>query len=297
MAGVCGGVGVSDNSIRVLFWQPNKIRAVDKDFGDCLSTISGLDGLVDYKECSGGARLRVDRLTQSSMAWEGDFVRQQVTNLPPLAPPSQPLVPNPNPIGHRAAFLYCLELNVLAIQASRPGVSAQLVNSYIRNMIHGHMGFHMDPCLSKRALERIRDGAAKGVVVRVARPSDLTAVDPENRSLERSLTQLQTFVDGQQVEFTVLSEPRNRDSSLNKAGLQKLIRWATGNRGHVKGCKVQLHDESEAIDVFAERIDKSGSISLDSNDLDAAYMQRMHFIKEAYAERRQEISETYGAPR
>lgn len=286
---------MADRNIRVLFWQPNPVNGGNQDFADCLQILSEQENLIDYTECAGGLRIRAERLDYADLFWRGDFVRQQVDNVPPIAPEAQPLQANPNPIGHRAAFLYSVEHNVLAIQSARPGVSAAAVNSYIRRRIHAHRGFFLDPCLSSDALARIREGSPRKVEMRVARPADLAHIDPDFNAVEDSLSALQQFVDGHVVELSVGFERSEREALLNRERLLGLFRWAAGNRNHVKKFKIKIEEEGEAIDMFAERLDHRGSVRLDPNDLDAAYQARIDFVRDAFDANRQELDDLYVA--
>ncbi|MEQ8902373.1 MAG: hypothetical protein RID11_03875 [Roseovarius sp.] len=283
-----------DRNIRVLFWQPNRVADNDLDFGGCLNTISAQPDLINYTNCGNGLLVRAERLNFVNLAWEGDYVRQQTDNLPPIAHAGQPLIANPNPMGHRSAFHYSTEHNILAIQYGRPGVAASAINSYIRRRIPGHKGFFMDPCLSSDAFLRLAAGSPRRLEMRVARPNDLARIDPNFGMIEDSLSALQNFVDGQVVDLSVGFERGQRDALLNRERLLELFRWATGNRGQVKKFKVKLEEETDAIDMFAERMDKRGVLGLDADDLEAAYQTRIDFVRDAFEEHEVELIGLYG---
>ncbi|WP_227285079.1 DUF6731 family protein [Boseongicola sp. H5] len=286
---------MTDRAIRVLFWQPNAQRVVDLDFSAALQEISGQSHLSLYTECAGGAKIRVERLNFDEDGWvEGDFVRQQDENVPPIARQGEPLEANLNPIGHRAAFMYNIELNILAIQGARPGVSVATISSYLRRKIPNHRGFFMDPCISRDAMQRIREGTARRVELRVARPSDLGQLNPRTASIEESLANIQEFLDGQTVNIAVGFEQGDRTSVLNLERLLQMAGWAGENRGHVKKMTVKIAEEDDPIDVLAERLDRRGVIDLDPENLDAAYLARQVFVRQAFQEVAPQLGQLYG---
>jgi hypothetical protein len=152
----------------------------------------------------------------------------------------------------------------------------------------------MDPCLSSDALERIRTGSPRKVEMRVARPSDLAHVDPNLSAVEESLSALQQFVDGQVVDLSVGFERSERDALLNKDRLLRLFGWAAGNRANVSKFKIKIEEEGDAIDMFSERLDHRGTVTLDPNDLDAAYQERIDFVRAAFKANRQDLDALYG---
>ncbi|MGR3514103.1 MAG: DUF6731 family protein [Paracoccaceae bacterium] len=283
-----------DRNIRILFWQPNPIDENDLAFGDSIDLISSQPDLINYTECNGGLHIRVERVSFQEGVCEGDFVRQQVDNIPPIAQEALPLQANPNPIGHRAAFRYSIDQNVLAIQSARPGVSVSAVNSYVRRRIRGHKGFFMDPCLTQDALARIREGSPRKVEMRVARPTDLAQVDPNLNGLEDSLANLQEFVDGQIVNISVGFDRSEREALLNRRRLLQLVGWADDNRVQVQKMRIKIEEESEPIDMLAERLDARGKIELDPDDLDAAYESRIQFVRDACEAHGEVIAALYG---
>ena len=283
-----------DRNVRVLFFQPNGVDQNSRNFADCLDYHFEQGETLEYTQCAGGLMVRVERLEYTRGFWKGDFVRQQTDNLPPIAHDSQPLTTNPNPAGHRAAFLYSADHNILGIQSGRPGVSTSAVNSFMRNSIRNHRGFFMDPCLSSDAFERLAAGSPRKVEMRIARPNDLARVDPTMVPLEDGLTALQDFVDGQVIDLSVGFSRSEREALLNRDRLLELFRWGAENRAQVKKMKIKIQEEDDPIDMFAERVDKRATLNLDPDDLDAAFVARIEFIEQAFEERMEELVTLYG---
>ena len=143
------------------------MRNTDRSFSDCLDRLRHSHDGLTFVDCGQGMRLRAERLKRSNHYWEGDFVRQQIDNVPPKAREGKPLEVSEDPIGHRAAFVYSEDLNILAIQSGRPGVSTGAVNKFLRANENDHRGFMMAPCLSNDALDRVRRGTPKKLSYRL----------------------------------------------------------------------------------------------------------------------------------
>jgi hypothetical protein len=285
---------MEDKSIRVLFWRPNKANNADLDFHDCLLAISGQPNPLDFTDCAGGLRLRTEHISQTDTGVEGDFIRQQTDNVPPNAHAGMPLEPNPNPIGHRAAFIYSTFHNVLVLQGGRPGVSPTLVNSFIRRRISNHKGFMMEPCLTSNALQRIRQGTPKKVSFRIAQPSSIEDIEPEFADIRNGLKLLQSYVDGGAVELTVGRAKGVREGFLNSERVISLIDWVMGRRHQVEMARVTIDEEKAAIDVLAERLDHVEVIKLDADDLDRAYQQRIDLVRRAFDSNVESLNSIYG---
>lgn len=95
-----------DRNSRVTFWQPQIAGEDPRSLGDILLAASGALDSTSYTPCSGGVRVRIERVTEHEEHLQGDFVRQQTEGLPPFAPEGQPLQSHNNPLGHRVAWAY-----------------------------------------------------------------------------------------------------------------------------------------------------------------------------------------------
>ena len=71
-----------------------------------------------YQDVAGGIRLRLERFdsninTAGRGFVDGEFVRQQTDNIPPVARQGSPLEGQDVPLGHRCAFRYHPDTGVL----------------------------------------------------------------------------------------------------------------------------------------------------------------------------------------
>lgn len=285
---------MEDRIIRVLFWRPNIVNEHDQDFENCLQIIGDQPNSLDFTECVGGLRLRSEHITLTDRGIEGDFIRQQSENVPPNAHAGMPLEPNPNPIGHRAAFFYSSGHNVLVLQGGRPGVSPSLVNNFIKRRIRNHRGFMMEPCLTSDALHRIREGTPKKVSFRMAQPSSIEDIEPQFEDLHSSISFMQVFLEGGAVELTIGRQKGVREGFLNSERVMSLLDWVMGKRHQVEMAKVTIDEEKAAIDVLAERLDYVESIALDADDLIRAYQQRIDLVRRSFVRNIDALDRLYG---
>ena len=283
-----------DKNIRVNFFQTANVNAANATFFDAITQCAGRPDAAQYIELFQGVRVRIERVTQDGQYLIGELVRQQVENLPAIARGTGPLEPNNTPLGHRAAFRYLPEINILALEANRTSVSAARFNSFLRQRIPGHAGFFFDPCLTADALAQLRDGTPRKMQMRVALPNDLRLIEGGPASIETSLENLRDIVDGQVITVEVGLNRGEKGRSLSIDGILSVFRWGSQNRGQVKKLTVQTEEQALPIDLFGQQVVEIGVVDLDNENVDRSYEARRDFIDIAFANRLNELQSIYG---
>lgn len=259
-----------DKVVRVNFLQVSNVSANDATLFDSIVSVSQLPDSDTYTQLFQGVNVRIERVNNADGFLEGDLVRQQTENLPPIAHADQPLVTNTNPLGHRSAFCYHPRLNILAIEANRQGASPSRLNAFLRRRVGNHRGFYFDPCLTEDAIAQLRDGTPRQLQLRVASPADFQTIEGSPYDIEQNLARLQEMVGGQTVTLEVGFGRGNRDGVLSMRSIIELSRWAFGNRDHVKKLAVKTLEDDVPVDLFGQQIFERETLALDTDDLDAA---------------------------
>ncbi|MEQ8897454.1 MAG: hypothetical protein RID23_10190 [Roseovarius sp.] len=224
-----------DANIKARFYQVDNVGAQDATLFECLHDLWNHPNRSEYETIFGDARVRLESFENNPAIVgegfiDGEFVRQQTDNIPPFAEQGQPLEGNVRPLGHRCAFRYFAELNVLLLESRREAVTPVRMDALVKVRLRPHRGFFLSPVLSQAALERLRNGTPRRVTFRVARPADMNVVEDENLGLEENLARLQNHFGGPNIEVTASWPRGNRDGILNQNAISRTIRWATGNR-------------------------------------------------------------------
>jgi hypothetical protein len=283
-----------DKVVRVNFFQVSNVSANDVTLFDAIEQVSQLPDSETYTQLFQGVNVRIERVGRNNGFLEGDLVRQQTDNLPPIAHADRPLAVNTNPLGHRSAFCYYPRLNIIALEANRQGTSPSRLNAFLRRRLGTHRGFFFDPCLNEDAMSQLRDGTPRQLQLRVASPSDLRSIEGSPYDIEGNLGRLQDMVGGQTVSVEVGFGRGDRDGSLNLRSLTELSRWAFGNRGQVKKIAVKTLEDDVPIDLFGQQIFERETLDLDTEDLDEAYSVRIMFLRTSFEQRMREIVRLYG---
>ena len=253
----------------------------------------------EYETIYGDARVRLESFENNPAVVgegfiDGEFVRQQTDNIPPFAEQGQPLEGNVRPLGHRCAFRYFAELNVLLLESRREAVTPVRMDALVKVRLRPHRGFFLSPVLSQVALERLRNGTPRRVTFRVARPADMNLVEDEGLELEENLARLQNHFGGPNIEVTASWPRGNRDGILNQNAIARTIRWATGNRDHVEKFQVKINEEPEAIDIFSEQMKVVEVLDLDSENVERNYATRRDFLARSFNDHLPILRRLYG---
>ncbi|MCP3878346.1 MAG: hypothetical protein GY701_08130 [Sulfitobacter sp.] len=288
-----------DTTIRARFYQADNVNRNDKTLFDCLHELWNHPKRDEYETIYGGARVRIENFENDPGVVgagfvDGEFVRQQKDNLPPVAEQGLPLQGNNRPLGHRCAFRYHAQLNILLLESRRESVTPMRMDALVKARLNPHRGFFLSPVLSQSALENLRNGTPRKVTMRVARPTDMEVMEDESLGLEENLARLQNHFGGPSIEISCGWPRGNRDGLLNMAAIKETIRWATSNRDHVETLKVKISEEGEFIDVFSEQLKGSATLKLDNNDVEQNYATRRDFLANTFTDHMAIIRREYG---
>lgn len=283
-----------DKNIKVNFYKVVQVTAAQDHLFDVLQRCAAMPDASDYCDVAGGVRVRIERVDVDNGFLCGELVRQQTDNLPAIAQGAAPLLPNNTPLGHRAAFRYLPEFQVIALEVNRSSVSVSKFNSFLRRRVHGHDGFFFDPCLTEDALRQLREGTPTKLKLRVALPNDLRMLEGGPDDIERNLDTLRGIVDGNTVTVEVGLNRERRRQGLSKDGILQILRWGEQKREHVKALSINTVEDVVPIDLFGQQIVECGIVDLDNNDVEASYSVRHAFLRERYNVRRDEIARIYG---
>lgn len=287
-----------DATIRAKFYQVENVKSGDATLYDALHRLWAHPNRPTYKDVFGGIRVRIERFeSEPSITGEGfvdgEFVRQQTENIPPVAEQGAPLEGQDRPLGHRCAFRYHAATNVLLLESRPNGVTPIRMDGLVRVRLSPHKGFFLSPVLTEAALYRLRNGTPRRVTFRVARPADMASVEGDMRDIQENLTRFTNNFHGLSVEVSVGFPKGNRDGILSPRAITRAVPWATENRSHVEKFEVKISEEDDPIDVFAEQLKIVKTLNLENMNVDAKYEARRSLLRTAFNDYLPVIQRTY----
>lgn len=276
-----------DARVKARFFEVENVENGNATLFDCLHQLWEHPRRAEYETIYGDARVRIENFENDPAVVgegfvDGEFVRQQTQNIPPIAEQGQPLEGNPRPLGHRCAFRYHAELNILLLESRREAVTPTRVDALVKARLAPHRGFFLSPVLSQAALENLRNGTPRRVTFRVARPADMEIVEGEELGLEENLARLQNHFGGPNIEITASWPGGNRDGVLSAQAIGRAIRWATGNREHVEKFQVKISEETDPIDIFSEQLKSVELLDLDNENVERNFRTRREFLARSF---------------
>ncbi|MER9258369.1 DUF6731 family protein [Mesorhizobium sp. M0619] len=285
-----------DRTVVARFYQVEPLEARDRTFFDCLQAIWRSADRDQWTEVATEIRIRLLRYqdaADNADFVEGEFIRQQRDNIPPIAPDIGPLEDQDRPLGHRCAFRYHPRSNVLLLESRREAITPGRINLLVSQKIRRHKGFHISPCLTQTALERLRGGTPRAIEFRVARPADMAIVEGDPLDIEGNLGRLANAFGGPNVEVRVSWPRGDQDGTLSRRGVQRMLRWSTNNRDHVEKLRIKILEEEQPIDVLSEQIKASRELDLPPI-ADANFEVRRSFLRQTFDAHFRTIERLYG---
>lgn len=285
-----------DRNVTARFFGVELLSSVNPSFHDSLITLMAETDMKRWTSIWGDIKLkllRCDYAGSGNRFLEGEFVRQQKHHIPPIAQDEGDLVDQPNPIGHRSAFLYDSQLGVLSMESRKEAVTPGKIDQFLRKRVAGHRGFHFNPCLTKGGLERLRDGQARGVSFRVHGPTNLSLVEGSGGSIGDNLEALANNFGGPSVEVRVYWPGHERGGRLNLDAVRNLVGLGTSNEGLFDKLEVKLADEPNPIDILTEQIKSVATLDL-RNDVAHNWETRRRFLRESFRHHFKTLNEIYG---
>jgi hypothetical protein len=295
MRRVTGGIAL-DRTVCARFYQVQNLEGRDRTFFDCLNTIWNAADREGWTELAGEVRVKLLRFAEaedSADFVEGEFIRQQRNHIPPIAPDQGPLENLDRPLGHRCAFRYHAVLGVLLLENRREAVTPSRINLLISKKIQRHKGFHISPCLTENALDRLRGGTPRAVRFRVARPADMAVAEGDPLQIEENLGRLANLFGGPNVEVRVSWPRGNQDGMLSRRAVRRLVDWSAANRNHVEKLRIKILEEEDPIDILSEQIKVEKTLDLPPR-IDENYEIRRTFLRQSFQEHYRLIERLYG---
>jgi hypothetical protein len=292
-----------DSTVKARFFQVENARSgpkySDKTFFEVIHELWDDPNREKYVEIYGGARVRIEHFCNDTNEVgrgfiDGELVRQQIDNIPPIALQGRPLTPNSDPLGHRCAFRYHAGLNVLLLESRKEAVTPLRLDALVKAKINKHGGFHLSPVLSPSALRHLKNGTPRSVNFRVARPSDMNVVENDKLGIEDNLSNLANVYGGPNVEVKVGWPRGDKDGVLSLKGIENTIKWAMGNRSHVEKLSVKIAEEPDAIDIFSEQLKESATLDLHNSDVVQNYAARRQFLADSFNRNLLTLRKIYG---
>jgi hypothetical protein len=210
--------------------------------------------------------IQAANIQESGDRISGDLVRVQDENLPSLIPnagkhPEKLVLTTGAGLGHHTAFLYDKSIKVLAYQITRNAVPLGRFNGYI-----------VVACELKQ-LNRLQ---LKTLLIKVADPDSLDAIEDNQRKLKNSLKNLRSLADG--VYIKVQIGLANNKGHLDKGAVGNLVGWLMEHRltgkGKVSAVQVSGKDLQSGdvdLDFIKEQIGESKTLQLSDKDPDENY--------------------------
>ena len=278
------------------FYQVAPFTPGQPSFEACLKKIKSL-GPNPAREVS-ETIVQAGELTESGDRYAGDLVRLQTDNLPSLvenkgrAPKTLGLAADAA-LGHHAAFMYDASIKMLAYQFTKNSVSLGRFNAYIQACCGCDL-FAFYPVIQASDLKQLNKMTPKTLLLKVADPDGLDAVESDEKKLKAALKNLRELADGMYVKIQV--GLANKKGQLSKKSLSSVVGFLLGQRDSKRG-KVQtiqiigkdLDQDDVPLDFIKAQIGESETLSLGSSDPSENYKKRRDFIEQSLDKRFAEL--------
>ncbi|WP_146747636.1 hypothetical protein [Paramagnetospirillum kuznetsovii] len=277
-----------DRNICVRFFTVERSGNNAIRFGDALRQIAGIMDLANRElEVEPEVILRLEKLRDERGMISGEFVRRQTQNLPSRAPHGEPISRlGVDSIGHSTAFAYNPDLSIIALQLARNGVTPMRVMLYVSNILN-LSGYQSYPIPTEEGWAALQRGNVRAVLLRVASPANLVAVEPRHTTIKDGLQAMKAAVDTTYVEATFGMGRGDHDMD-NRSALN-IMRWLwrerSEDRGGISklGAKV-IEDGSSArwLNLLSYHLGGNQTLDLPPDDPDRNFAIREAFVRQVY---------------
>jgi hypothetical protein len=241
-----------------------------------------------------------DKIVDGNTYIAGRFCRKQSTNLPPKAPATGGLEPlGVGSLGRTVAWLYHPETSVIAIEATREGLTLSRFLSYITDVCECPRYTFM-PVTTDSNLQQLRESRVRSLSFRVATPRDLAWVTPEQEAVKSGLENvmspnLSTFVE---VKYGLSIG----DSDIRPTRVRRLAAWLKGekdaNRGDVTKLRAGIIDadgDSKTLELLDEvHLAAESDLDLPDDDPERSYSVRKIFVASSFQRHYDSIIRQFG---
>lgn len=289
-----------DSKITVRFFRITKNHQAAPDFEAALQNALAAGQTAAARQRNiNGSIIRLERLAANGTCWDGEIVRKQTQNIPPAADDDglTPLVLNDGSgLGHSIAFRYSPGVQVLAIQFDNRAVSVNRLVAYLRAIDPAH-DYGAFPLIRRDAWERYGRGSPSSVVLEIAAPADLPAVEGEVGSVIASTKRLAEMANAPVITIEV-KMGRTR-GSLSKGFVDGILDFFTRGEGREQdvrklGVTSRTEDAAEYIDFLQEGLKHSDTLDLPSDDPNVNYRARRNYLEACFNESFDYIRGIYG---
>jgi hypothetical protein len=194
-----------DSLVTVRFYVVVPKEAAQANFEACLTRIKAIGDnpgrTVDE------TTVQASNLAIDGDRFSGDVVRFQTENLPSLVEnrggkPKKLALSSEQALGHHSAFLYDKSIKILAYQIARNAVPLSMFNGYI-SAACSCPGFGFLPVIAASDLKQLNKITPKTMLIKVADPDSLEAIEDDQRKLRNSLRNLRGLADGVYVKVQI----------------------------------------------------------------------------------------------
>lgn len=276
-----------DSLVTVRFFTVIPRQPGQPDFEVCLKKVQGL-GDNPGREV-GEITIQANNLTLDGERYSGDLVRFQTENLPSVASntgqkPRKLTLAKGDALGHHAAFVYERKLKVLAYQIARNAVPLSIFNGYMA-VACSHPGFGFLPVIGASDLKELSKITPKTMLIKVADPDSLEAIEDDQRKLRSSLRNLRGLAEGVYVKVQI--GLANNKGQLDKGTVGNLASWLLEQRvkGNGKVGLIQVSGKDFAqgdvdLDFLKVQLGESKRLTLKDAGQDENYGTRLAFLTE-----------------
>ena len=279
-----------DSRVTVRFYRVDRRFDDQPEFGACLAN------MVDQDEDAltadvGNITMGAFDLAKDGSLISGDLARHQNENLPSVLQkknkPKRLELPNGGALGHHTAFRYDTKSRMLAYQFTRSAVSMSHFNLFIAQTA-GCETFHFLPVLSLPKMRELASVHPRTLLVKVADPHDLEAIEDTHKDLRDSLISLKDFANGAYVRVQVgLGRSKGQlDKSVVKETIGRLLEQWAKKRGKIKTLKIigkdvnpDDDDDTTALDFLRAHLGETENLPLKGLSPAESYKVRSDFIK------------------
>lgn len=285
-----------DTRITVRFYSVFPLEPGQPSFEACLKKIIGV-GANPVRDIN-GTPVQATNLAVDGGKYSGDLLRLQSDNLPTLVnrgtKPKKLALASGAALGHHTAFLYDSSLRILAFQLTRNAVPLSLFNGLVTSICNC-MPFGFGPVIKPSDLKQLNKMTPKTMLIKVADPVRLEAVEDDQRKLRTALLNLRSLADGAYVRVQI--GLGNNLGELNKGSVGNVVTWLLGQRDMKKGkvttIKVVGKDADERdlpLDFIRAQIGDAKNLPLGrAVGPDQNYETRAEFILESLERHRSEL--------
>tara|TARA_R110002110_G_scaffold415538_1_gene650515 strand:+ start:7665 stop:8540 length:876 start_codon:yes stop_codon:yes gene_type:complete len=242
-----------DKTVNVRFYSVENIDGDSVKFSDCLADVFKKSLPARELEVEPDIIVRLEKLSPlDGHFFSGQLVRLQSHNLPPKAISGKPIEKlGIASIGHTSTFIYDTKRSVIAMQIPRNGLNPQRMNLYHQQMLSVE-GHEIWPLLTNDAWSKLASNRIRKVLIRVATPENLTAVEPDHVSIKNSLSAMKKVAETTYIEATFGMGRAQEDITKGKA--RNLLRWMVGQRqdktGGVRKVAAEIINDNDDHEIL-----------------------------------------------